>query len=377
MLKPVTLPVGIQQPEARIVELQRQLWDVFAIAETRVLQPPDEVVEFRGTLQQPSDRAYEAIGPRFKAAGYTALLYRDQRGDVVQALKGVEQARPGRVWVNLMLLALTLMTTLMAGALVAGVPVASLEVFARRPELLLAGLPFSSALLLILGVHEMGHYVAGKVHRAAVTLPYFIPLPPFGVLPLGTLGAFIQLRSPIRHRRALFDIGLAGPAAGLVVAVAVFAIGVSMSRPVLASAGSQTLGRSLFTTAVIGLVQPIAVRPGMALELNPLLLAGWLGLFVTVINLLPIGQLDGGHILYAAIGRNAQLIGLGTIGVLLTVGYLTVSPTWILWGLLGLFFGVRHAPTLDDITPLDPARRALAVATLVVFALIFVPVPFR
>ena len=377
MLKPVTLSVGIQQPEASIAELQRQLWDVFAIADTRVLQPPDEVVEFRGALQQPSDRAYAAIGPRFKAAGYTALLYHDQTQDVVQALKGVEQGRPGRVWVNLLLLALTIVTTLMAGALVAGVRVASLEVFARQPDLLLAGLPFASALLLILGVHEMGHYVAGKAHRAVVTLPYFIPLPPFGALPLGTLGAFIQLRSPIRHRRALFDIGLAGPAAGLVVAVAVFAVGVALSQPVLAASGSSTLGRSLFTTAVIGLMHPVAVRPGMALEINPLLLAGWLGLFVTVINLLPIGQLDGGHILYAAIGRNARLIGLGTIGVLLTVGYLTVSPTWILWGLLGLFFGVRHAPTLDDITPLDPARRLLAVATLIVFALIFVPVPFR
>ncbi len=364
------------EPETKIPQLQRLLWDVFSVTETRVREAPDHVVDFRGQITQASSQVHTTINSRFNDLGYTAFLYRDNNADVIQAVEGVVKPKPAQVWINLLLLALTIITTLMAGAVIAGVRVGSLEIFARQPELLLRGIPFGASLLLILGIHEMGHYVAGKLHKAAVTLPYFIPVPPFGALPLGTLGAFIQLRSPIQNRRALFDIGLAGPIAGLVIAIGGFVYGLTIARVIPASSGI-TLGRSIFTQFVIGLIHPDAVRSGFGVETNPFLLAGWFGLFVTVINLLTIGQLDGGHILYAVLGRCARSFGIATIVGLLALGYFTQSPTWTLWGFLGLVFGINHAPPLDDITPLDPPRKLIAIITFIIFVLIFVPTPFR
>ncbi|MFN8596139.1 MAG: site-2 protease family protein [Anaerolineae bacterium] len=364
------------QPESNVPRLQRLLWDVFAIQNTRILQGPDGLVEFRGELTQPSDRAFGTIEARFLELGYTTRLYREQQTDVVQAIQGVMEVKPAQVWINVALLMATIITTLMAGASISGIIVRSPLTFLQRPTLLLEGIPFAFTLLLILGVHEMGHYIAGRLHRTAVTLPYFIPVPPFGILPLGTLGAFIQMRSPIPNRRALFDIGIAGPLAGLVVAIGAYAIGLS-NATIAHGNGGLSLGRSIFTQFLIGLFQPEALNPGVGVQLNPVLLAGWLGLFVTVINLLPIGQLDGGHILYAVMGHRAAWVGLITIGALAFLGLRFNATTWLLWGFLGLLFGVRHAPALDDITPLDPARKVLAVIVLIIFVLIFVPVPFR
>jgi membrane-associated protease RseP (regulator of RpoE activity) len=369
-------------PDQSLNPLRSLLSDVFSIADTRVLAAaaevgaPDKAIEFRGQLTQAADVAYRTLEPRFKDLGYTIILQREGSADIVQALHGVEAARPARLIINVVLLIATVITTLMAGAIISGVLMRSPEVFLRQPALLLHGIPFAFTLLLILGIHEMGHYVAGRLHHAAVTLPYFIPMPPFGALPLGTLGAFIQLRSPIPNRRALFDIGVAGPLAGLVVAIGAYVIG--LSNATVGHGGSGlTLGRSIFTQFMIGLFQPDALRPGFGVQMNPILLAGWLGLFVTVINLLPIGQLDGGHILYAVMGRRARWIGFVTIGVLVFLGVRYGATTWLVWAGLGLMFGVRHAPALDDITPLDPARKFIALLTLAIFVLIFVPVPFR
>jgi len=364
------------------LDLRSLLTDVFSITETKVLDAaaeaggPDQAVEFRGQLTQASDVAYQTLEPRFKDRGYTIILQREGNADVVQALHGVEAARPTNLIINVLLLIATIITTLMAGAIISGVLMRSPEVFLRRPALLLEGIPFAFTLLLILGIHEMGHYAAGRFHRTAVTLPYFIPMPPFGALPLGTLGAFIQMRSPIPHRRALFDIGVAGPLAGLVVAIGAYMIGLSSATVEHGSRGL-TLGRSIFTQFLIGLFQPEALQPGFGVQLNPIMLAGWLGLFVTVINLLPVGQLDGGHILYAVMGRRAKWVGFVTIGILVVLGIVFGATTWLVWAVLGLLFGVRHAPALDDITPLDPARKLIALVTLVIFVLIFVPVPFR
>ncbi len=364
-------------PDQTLKPLSALLSDVFAISDTQVLAEPDQAIEFRGQLTQASDVAYQTLEPRFKDRGYTIILQREGNTDVVQALHGVEAARPARLIINVLLLIATIITTLMAGAIISGVIMRSPEVFLRRPALLLEGFPFAFTLLLILGVHEMGHYVAGRYHRTAVTLPYFIPMPPFGALPLGTLGAFIQMRSPIPHRRALFDIGVAGPLAGLVIAIGAFAVGLSSASAVHGGGSGLILGRSIFTQFMIGLFQPDALRPGFGVQMNPIMLAGWLGLFVTVINLLPVGQLDGGHMLYAVMGRRAKWVGFVTIGVLVILGLAFGATTWLVWAVLGLVFGVKHAPALDDITPLDPARKFMALITLVIFGLIFVPIPFR
>ena len=369
-------------PDHTLDPLRSLLTDVFSIADTKVLDATAEVgapakaVEFRGQLTQAADAAYRTLEPRFKDIGYTIILQREGSADIVQALHGVEAARPTRLIINVLLFIATIITTLMAGAIISGVLMRTPEVFLRQPALLLQGIPFAFTLLLILGIHEMGHYAAGRFHHAAVTLPYFIPIPPFGALPLGTLGAFIQLRSPIPNRRALFDIGVAGPLAGLVIAIGAYVIGLSNATVSHGNSGL-TLGRSILTQFLIGLFQPEALKSGVGVQLNPILLAGWLGLFVTVINLLPIGQLDGGHILYAVVGRRARWVGFITIGVLVILGLRFGATTWLVWAVLGLFFGVRHAPALDDITPLDPARKLIALFTLVIFVLIFVPVPFR
>ncbi len=366
----------VTPPDQTLDPLRLLLRDVFSITETKVLEAPDKVVEFRGRLTEASDVAYRTLEPRFTDLGYTIVLQHEDGADVVQALHGVETARPARLVINALLLIATIITTLMAGAIISGVVMRSFDIFLQRPLLLLEGIPFAFTLLLILGVHEMGHYIAGRFHRTAVTLPYFIPIPPFGALPLGTLGAFIQLRSPIPNRRALFDIGVAGPLAGLVIAVGAYAIGLSTATLGHGNGGF-TLGRSIFTQFLIGVFRPEALQPGVGVQMNPVLLAGWLGLFVTVINLLPIGQLDGGHILYAVVGRRARWAGALTISTLVTLGVMFGATTWLVWAVLGLIFGVRHAPALDDITPLDPARKLVAFATLVIFVLIFVPIPFR
>ncbi|MBI5568045.1 MAG: site-2 protease family protein, partial [Chloroflexi bacterium] len=265
-------------PDQTLTPLRSLLTDVFSITDARVLDAaaeagaPDKAIEFRGQLMQSSDVAYRTLEPRFKDLGYTIVLQREGGADVVQALHGVEAARPPRLIINVVLLIATSVTTLMAGAIISGVLMRSPEVFLRRPALLLEGFPFAFTLLLILGIHEMGHYAAGRFHRTAVTLPYFIPMPPFGALPLGTLGAFIQLRSPIPHRRALFDIGVAGPLAGLVVAIGAFAIGLSTGTVSHGGSGL-TLGRSIFTQFMIGLFQPEALQPGFGVQMNPIMLA--------------------------------------------------------------------------------------------------------
>lgn len=369
-------PTAPAEPQTSIPQLQSLVWDVFSISETRVREAPDQVVEFRGHMMQPPDQVQSTANTRFNDVGYTALLSRENGTDVLQAIAGVITPKPSQIWVNVLLLGLTIITTLMAGAQLAGARFQSLQIFALHPEYLLMGLPFGGSLMLILGVHEMGHYVAGRIHKAAVTLPYFIPVPPFGALPLGTLGAFIQLRSPIQNRRALFDIGLAGPIAGLVIAIGIYGYGLSIAQ-VIPNHGGISLGRSVFTQFLIGLIHPDALRAGYGVAINPFLLAGWFGLFVTVINLLPIGQLDGGHILYSVLGRHARWFGLAAIIGLLALGQITQSTTWTLWGFLGLLFGIRHSPPLDDVTRLDPLRQIVAVATLVIFIAIFVPTPFR
>jgi membrane-associated protease RseP (regulator of RpoE activity) len=206
------------------------------------------------------------------------------------------------------LLIATIFTTLLAGAGIAGVNVyPALRAawasgnFAQVLPLLYAGLPFAGTLLFILGVHEMGHYVAARRHGVQVTLPFFIPVPLIGSL--GTFGAFIQLKSPVENRKALFDVGVAGPLAGFVVAVPLMVIGLLQSE-VVRRTGANTFGSSLFLQALANIFAPHAAN--QAIALSPMAIAAWFGLLITGLNLLPMGQLDGGHIAYAVLGRAAR-----------------------------------------------------------------------
>jgi membrane-associated protease RseP (regulator of RpoE activity) len=271
-------------------------------------------------------------------------------------------------WWNLVLFAATAVTTTIAGALNAGVP----------PERLAsewtAGLPFSSTLLAILLAHEMGHYLTARAHGVRATLPFFLPAPPILV---GTFGAFIRIQSPPRNRRVLFDIGAAGPWAGLAVALPAVIVGLEMSelKSVPPDFSGLYFGDSLLfrgiSRAVIG-----PVPYGFDVFLHPVAMAGWFGLFVTVLNLLPVGQLDGGHVVYAMFGRVHRAIARVVLLAIVAVGFLGWNG-WFVWAVLLLLVGIDHPPTLDRTTPLDPLRRAAGWATLALFVATFVPVPIR
>jgi membrane-associated protease RseP (regulator of RpoE activity) len=227
----------------------------------------------------------------------------------------------------------------------------------------------------------MGHYVAARLHRAAVTLPYFIPMP-FG---LGTMGAVIRLKSPIKNRRQLFDIGVAGPLAGLTVAIPLLIVGL-ITSPVqhvgIPVPGSQEGNSILY--ALLKFLTKGQFLPGNGNDVmvNAIAFPAWFGLLVTMINLLPIGQLDGGHVLYSLFGRKQWQVATVSIFALIGLGIYLAYATgeiinvWLLWAFLAQIFGLRHPPPLDDITPLDPRRRLIGLATIVIFVLIFTPIPF-
>ena len=236
---------------------------------------------------------------------------------------------------------------------------------------------YAAALLAILGAHEMGHFVMCRRHGVRSTWPLFLPLPLAEEMSAGTLGAVIKIRSPFPSRKALFDIAAAGPIAGLVVAIPVTLVGLELSEVVAAgpqAATALSLGESLIVRALAWLVFG-NLPAGQDLSLHPIAFAGWFGLFMTGLNLLPIGQLDGGHVVYALAGparaRRSTALALAAFAALT----LAVYNYWILFLVLVAVFARRHPAPLDDWTPLDAARRRIGYATLGLFVLTFTPVP--
>ncbi|MGH7898779.1 MAG: site-2 protease family protein [Candidatus Binatia bacterium] len=268
--------------------------------------------------------------------------------------------------VNALLFAATLVTTTIAGAFNA--EVAPDELAARWPE----GLPFSLTLMGVLLAHEMGHYTLARFHGVKVTLPYFLPGPPFLT---GTFGAFIRMRSSPPNRRVLFDVGAAGPWAGIVVALPAVVYGLSLSemRPIPPTFSGLSFGDSLLFKLVARLVVG-PIPHGFDIILDPVALAGWFGFLVTLLNLLPVGQLDGGHVIYAMFGRRHRMIARAFLLFTVAVGFLGWSG-WFLWAVLMVVVGLDHPPTLDRDLPLDPLRRLGGWLTLVLFIVTFVPVP--
>lgn len=316
--------------------------------------------------------------------------------------------RPRFPAANVALFAATVVTTLWSGFSLSevqvpppwGVPAA--EVARRLGASALAGAPFAGALVAILFAHEMGHYLLARRHRVDATLPYFIPFVPWSFGGIGTLGAVIRLRSPMPSRRAALEIGAAGPLAGFLVAVPLILWGYAHSQVVAVGAapGLQSplgwalerlglmaaspdggagyvFGESLLTTLALWLTHGHLGR-GADLYLNPVGVAAWFGLYITTINLLPIGQLDGGHVLYALLGRaGAQRASRFFSWALLVLG-LTCSFTWLAWwAVTRLVVGLRHPPALEEEEPLGPRGRAVALLSLAVLILTFAPMPVR
>jgi membrane-associated protease RseP (regulator of RpoE activity) len=242
---------------------------------------------------------------------------------------------------------------------------------------LLAGWPFSLSIMAILTAHEFGHYFAARYHKVPVTLPYFIPLPFLSII--GTLGAFIRLKAPAKNKRVLLDIGAAGPLAGLVVAIPVLLYGLATSEvgplptePYLLEGNSILYFGMKFL--VFGQVLP---GNGLDVSLNQIAWAGWVGLLVTSLNLIPVGQLDGGHVTYVLLGKRAKQFFWPVIIALAVLALITQTFTWVVWIAMLYFLGRVHAEPLDDVTELDPRRRMIAIFTFILFFLIFVPIPIQ
>lgn len=284
-------------------------------------------------------------------------------------------------WLPLLLFFLTVISTLAVGAEFATSYASNRAPFAdgfafyldilRQPGLLLLGIPFSFTLLAILGAHELGHYFACRYYGIAATYPYFIPAPTL----IGTMGAFIRIRSTIVNRRALFDVGLSGPVVGFLFAVPALAIAIAGSKVVPAAEvqSSFVFGEPLLSRMLMAIL-----RPGVSaadLFLHPVGRAAWVGLFATALNLLPAGQLDGGHIVYALSSRYHRRISLAVALALIPLGLFLKWHGWLLWAGLLLAFGFRHPRLLDPYVHLDSRRRAWAIAALIIFLLCFIPVP--
>jgi membrane-associated protease RseP (regulator of RpoE activity) len=289
--------------------------------------------------------------------------------------------RPRRPWRHIVLFLLTVATTTFVGA----EHFASFYLdFGNRPadlstaQFILNGFWYSGSILAILGAHEFGHYYACRYYRVDASLPYFLPAP----LPLtGTLGAFIRIRQTIPGKRELFDIGIAGPIAGFLVAIPVLFFGMAMSRVTPLPPDTQgfvELGEPLLFKAIAYLFYGTP-PDGYSINMHPMAFAAWFGMLATALNLFPIGQLDGGHISYAVLGRRSTFVTLATVAVL--IGLTFVSSSWLVWTVLTvvmlLAFGPRHPRTFDEDVPLDRSRLWLAVAALVMFVICFTPAPIE
>ena len=284
-------------------------------------------------------------------------------------------------FLNAALFFLTLLTTTMAGAEVAGADLSIFRPFSSGLQLY-AGLPFSISLMSILLAHEMGHYVTARRNRVDVSAPYFIPAPFPSLFIIGTFGAFIRMKSRPRSRRVLFDIGAAGPWAGVIVTIPILIIGLALSKvgPLRQAAGGLELGNSILFHQIAKWI--LHVDPDtVSVDLNGMAFAGWLGLFVTALNLLPASQLDGGHVVYALFGRRHRMISrLVVVACILmvVVPYILGMAFWygwLFWAVLLFAFGLGHPVTADVDTPLDPMRRFAAWATIALFIVTFSPVP--
>ena len=373
--------------------LRSQLNDVMSVESVTVLRDPPDAVSFSGRLQVDSDRAFEMIQPRFEKLGYTPTIRRADGRDYVGAMPGLVVVKDSNPMINLVLFLATIITTFLTGALYGeGFDVVN-------------GILFSVSILTILGAHELGHYFVARYYKAPVTLPYFIPLPPL-VSPIGTLGAVIRLKAPFVNRKSLFDVGIAGPLAGLVFAVPVLFIGLAMSTVGSYPQPGSCLqeGNSLFYAfakfAVFGKFLPSG---NLDVQLSPVAWAGWVGLFVTAINLLPAGQLDGGHVTFALFGKRARYIGWGAVVVLALLalpslpGLLGISQFdhpidlsflgvpglnypgyagWFIWVFLIYLTGVNHPVPLNDVSDLGIGRKALGLVGILIFILLFSPLAF-
>jgi membrane-associated protease RseP (regulator of RpoE activity) len=326
---------------------------------------------------------FEKIRRELKPFGFFPKLI-DTGRETIIAVFPLPRKKPSNTTTNLILLLLTIFTTIWAGAMLWEERSGTMEDFSDLLRVLIdpvdlgmGAVTFALPLLLILGTHELGHYFTSRRYQVDASLPYFIPVPPM-FSPFGTFGALISMKEPISNRRALVDIGAAGPIAGFIVAIPVTFIGLLLT-------GSYPSSMELIEGAQYLEINPpllfraMMVPLGIANEDNlfPTALAGWIGLFVTSINLFPAGQLDGGHIARGVLGEGGKILSFSTVAILLLLGFLTPFKTYLLFAFLILLMGARHPPPLDDMSRLSRKQYATAGIALVIMVLTFHPLPIE
>jgi len=385
-------------------QLRAAVSDVFQVDDVTLGDGTEATVRFRGRFFADPEQVYPQVRERFRNLGYTPFFRRQGGQDVILAAPGVVLVRPSRNWINVALFLLTVLSVWWVGATVMRdtEPTNALD-------FILGGLPYAASLIGILLVHELGHYFMARHYGVAVTLPYFIPLPSF-LLPnvMGTMGAAILMKEPMPNRKIVFDIGVAGPLAGLVVAFPLLIYGLSLSKVQPLPRGGFILeGNSLLylglkylmfgrllpsvcapSAGVLDCLRQLMLGGGLSgnvldVTLHPIAFAGWVGLLVTMLNLLPASQLDGGHVIYTLLGDRSRYLSMGLSAFLVLLSlvlFRLIGPdgiTWLIWAGLIYLFGWRHPPTLNELVRLDAPRQLLAIFILILFVLLFVPVPLR
>jgi membrane-associated protease RseP (regulator of RpoE activity) len=356
-------------PVAEIEQVKAIVDRHFPVYETRVA--PEILSLFVRVDPFTLEEHFDALRKELKAERYIPTIMRDA-GEYVVHVQRKREVRYKSVRVNVALLAITLATTTVAGmdnwASYDGAPLWSASTLGYGI------LFFSLPLMTILGVHELGHYLAARKHNVHSSLPFFIPVPPF-FSPLGTFGAFISMRDPIPDRKSLLDIGLSGPVVGFLVALPV-----AMGGLFLTATTANPLPQNVGDGVTVAYQLPILYQGLMLffpmpedVLFHPLAFAGWVGLFVTALNLLPAGQLDGGHVARAVLGENARYLSYGALLTMILLGMF--FPGWIIIALIIIFLGARHPPPLNDLTKLDNVRKGAGAMAAVIMILTFVPFP--
>ncbi|RKZ21625.1 site-2 protease family protein [bacterium] len=317
---------------------------------------------YRGIPLIPPEKVGEVLRKRLEGTGFVPFVRKEDGKVVVVIVKGRGDVKEKPVlhWV---LFGITLFTTLTAGCIWAGVnPFSS-------PSAFLHGIPFSFTLLFILGSHEFGHYLAARKNGVRASFPFFIPAPHL----IGTFGAVIRLRSPIPDRRALIEIGAAGPLTGFIAALPLAYLGMKLSSVMPLPEGGLKIGTPL-VFELIGRLVWGDIPEGYDILLHPVAFAAWIGLFITAMNLLPYGQLDGGHIIYALFPRHHRIISSVILFLLLGLGFLWEG--WFVWALLLFILRPFHPPPLDLIRDIGKKEKIIGALSLLVFILTFTPAPF-
>lgn len=308
----------------------------------------------------------------------------DTGHETIIAVFPLPARKRSRISTNIILLVLTIITTVWAGAILWAERTGQVStdwdlvfLLGEPANILMGAVTFAFPLLLILGIHELGHYFTSRKHKVDASLPYFIPVPPI-FSPFGTFGALISMKEPISNRRALVDIGAAGPIAGFIVAIPVTFIGLALTGmypnyPEMME--GMVYLKFNYPLLFRAMMSPLGI--GMESDLYPTAIAGWIGLFVTSINLFPAGQLDGGHIARGLLGEKGKILSFITVAVLLTLGFITPFKTYLFFAFFILLMGMRHPPPLDDMSKITRKQVFAGGLSLVIMVLTFHPIPIE